>query len=291
MLNILSLNDSDIRSICKDRIESLEYWLRRLIDDVLTKSYGDFFEYKDVKGNRLIRKSIVEAVESRQAADPKRYPRKIDAVLLDDAIDILCKEHLFHNHFKAPLYEAFPDGRAEARTFMSRLVAPRNSLAHANAISSRQAEQVMCYSNDIIESLKKYYQAEGKNQEFNVPLILKVTDSFGNVYMRSQQSRFWDEDIGKDLRDQKEFNLRPGDILWLEVEIDPSFDPVGYKVEWYFDGCESKCHSCKVVIPISIRQVGEIFEVGCNVVSGKEWHRLGHADDHLCFFYKVLPPI
>ncbi len=55
---MLKLEDSEIRNICKEKLESLEHWLRRLIDKILTESYGDFFSHVDDKGDRLIKKKI-----------------------------------------------------------------------------------------------------------------------------------------------------------------------------------------------------------------------------------------
>ena len=188
LTHLSSIKDSEIRSICKEKIESLEHWLRRLIDDMLTPIYGDYFSYTDTLGNRLIKKSLVQQVATRRANEPLRYPRNIDAVLLEDAVNIICKQDLYQNHFKPALVEAFPNGHDEAKTFFDRLLVPRNNLAHANAISIRQAEQIICYSNDVIDSLKIYYRAQGMQEAYDVPLILKVTDSFGNVFTRSQLS-------------------------------------------------------------------------------------------------------
>ncbi|HEX4950262.1 MAG TPA: hypothetical protein VFZ34_26595, partial [Blastocatellia bacterium] len=83
--------DLETRSICKEKIESLEHWLRRLIEDVLRPVYGDYFVYKDASGNRLINSKLSQTVEERRAKEPLRYPRKIDAVLLEDAVNIICK--------------------------------------------------------------------------------------------------------------------------------------------------------------------------------------------------------
>jgi len=106
-IGLQKVTDSELRSICKERIEALEHWLRRLIDDVLTPLYGDYFMHADAKGNRLIRGSLSQQVEERRAKEPSRYPRKIDAVLLEDAVDIICKPELFKNHFSKALYDAF----------------------------------------------------------------------------------------------------------------------------------------------------------------------------------------
>ena len=230
-----TLTDNELRNLCREKLESLEHWLRRLIDQTLSDEYGDYFSYTDDSGNRLIKKSIVEALEERVKKEPSRYHRKIDAVLLSDAIDIICKPQLYE-FFKSALAGAFPDGREEARTFMNRLLDPRNRLAHANSISLRQAEQVICYSNDIIDSMKAYYVTMGTQQEYNVPLILKVTDSFGNTFFRDQLFNGDGAELAKILSEEPKFFLRPGDLLTIEIEVDPAFDPNDYRVNWHVDG-------------------------------------------------------
>jgi hypothetical protein len=288
---IAELKDSSIRSTCKERIEAVEHWLRRLIDDQLAKAYGDYFTFTDPDGNRLLRKALVEKIEARCGLEPARYPRKVDAILLEDSIDIICKEQLFGIHFKDALAGAFPDGRVEARTFMARLLAPRNSLAHANPISIRQAEQVICYSNDIIDSLKKFYTAQGMNEDFNVPLILRVSDSFGNSSSRNQLSR-GNGGILMNYRDRKECFLRPGDVLAIEVEVDPSFEPSEYTIKWSSaKGMSPIPDGLKAVIPITNRQVGEEIDVQCRVISNRDWHRMNGIDDLLIVWFKVLPPL
>jgi len=289
-----NLKDAEMRSICRDKIESLEHWLRRLIDDTLIPIYGDYFSYVDSKGNRLIRGSLSQQVENRRLSEPTRYPRKIDAVLLEDAVDIICKPELFKQHFRKALLEAFPDGREEARTFLNRMLIPRNNLAHANAISIRQAEQIICYSNDVVESLKKYYSELGMQQEYNVPLILKVTDSFGNVFARSQFGDCHDGGIAMSFLDKPNMFLRPGDTLTLELEVDPSFDSTSYKLTW----ASAKGFSTplpdgyKAVIPVTNKQVSQQFDVQCRLTTNKEWHRMHMgADDFLLLYYKVLPPL
>lgn len=289
-----SMKDSEIRSLCKEKIESLEHWLRRLIDDTLTPVYGDYFSYTDSSGNRLIKNSLAQQVAARRASEPLRYPRNIDAVLLEDAVDILCKPDLFQKHFKPAMSAAFPDGRDEARTFLSRLLVPRNNLAHANAISLRQAEQIICYSNDVIESLKSYYRGIGMQQTYDVPLILKVTDSFGNVFTRSQFQPCHDGGIMLMFFDKPDMYLRPGDTLTLELEVDPAYDPNSYSVTWTSTKPWSSAPlvSAKAVIPITNKQVGQQFEVQCRITTNREWHRMHMgADDFLMMCYKVLPPI
>ena len=293
-VNLNSLKDAEIRSLCKEKIESLEHWLRRLIDDTLTPTYGDYFAYTDASGNRLIKNSLAQQVASRRAAEPLRYPRNIDAVLLEDAVDILCKPDLFQNHFRQALTGAFPDGRDEARTFLTRLLVPRNNLAHANAISVRQAEQIICYSNDVIESLKGFYRTMGMQEAYDVPLILRVTDSFGNAFTRTQFGPCHDGGIMLNFFDKPHMHLRPGDSLTLEIEVDPAFDPSTYTVMWASTKAwySTPVTGIKAVIPITNKQVGQQFDIQCRITTTRDWHRMQMGtDDFLMMHYKVLPPI
>jgi hypothetical protein len=291
---LYKLTDDELRSLCREKLESLEYWLRRLIDEKLSASYGDYFSHVDAVGNRLIKKSIVETLEERLKKEPDRYTRKIDAVLLSDAIDVICNPTLFGSYFREPLKLAFPEGREEARTFMYRLLDPRNRLAHANPISVRQAEQVICYSNDIIESLKSHYSEQGMSQEYNVPLILKITDSFGNVFHRSQlQEVSPSGETLKRLDAEPNNYLWPGDTLTVEVEVDPAFDPAEYSISWRFhpSASETVPDGPRAMVHITPKHVSVQFAVTCTVASNKEWHRMGRGvDDKLHLIYKVLPP-
>jgi len=225
-----ALTEDQIRNLCKEKIESLEHWLKRLIDEKLSASHGDYFSYVDGAGNRLIKKGIVDALEKRLKKEPTRYVRKIDAVLFSDAIDIICNPQLY-SIFAPGLRFAFSEGRDEARTFMYRLLDSRNRLYHSNPISLHEAEQVVCYSTDIVESLKQHYGAIGMQSEYNVPTILKFSDSFGNVYFRNQMID-WAGGVMMDLSKQPTSVLWPGDVLTLEIEVDPAFDPTDYTISW-----------------------------------------------------------
>ncbi|MEO8254715.1 MAG: hypothetical protein ABI554_10070, partial [Flavobacterium sp.] len=76
-----------IRSECRNTIENLEIWLRNLIDNELTEKYNtNYLEFINKDGTRLIKKEIVKDAIQRKSNDPNRYPRLIDAMLLDDEI-------------------------------------------------------------------------------------------------------------------------------------------------------------------------------------------------------------
>jgi hypothetical protein len=290
------LSVNEIRDYCKQTIESLEYWLRRLIDETLKNSYGtNYFEAIDKDGSNMINKRIRTSIKTRYDSNSDQFSRIIDASSLDDCIDIICNPVLFQKHFREAFKTAFPDGnsRDETRTFLKRLVEPRNLLYHANPISVRQAEQVICYSHDIIASLKKYYEELKVVQNYNVPMIIKITDSFGNEVHSTQIRR---NNTGRgfyNFNDNERNFLRPGDTLRLEVEVDSSFPRDSYTINWVhsYAGFDIIDDGRSLVLHINNRCVREDFTINCKVTSKEEWHRCGDCDDAVTLLYKVLPPI
>jgi len=82
--------------------------------------------------------------------------------------------------------------------------------------------------------------------------------------------------------------------LGIEVEIDPSFNPSSYTIEWE-DG-ERKIISeykndIKVSFKIEAKNISENFHVACIVISNKTWHKYSDFDDRMDIQYKVLPPL
>ena len=160
------------------KIESLEHWLRRLVDDISTARYGSrYFEQRDAGGQLLLVKKRVDDAIRRRTNEPGRYPRLIDAVVLGDLIAIMCDDSPYPLFREAMTF--FPNGAAETRTFFAQIEAPRNNLAHANGVALRAMEQVLCYSNDVLDSLKDHYWRQGMLKEFDVPEILRLRHSFG----------------------------------------------------------------------------------------------------------------
>lgn len=293
-----NFNDSELRSRCKQKLETLELWLRRLIDQVLGSTFGDYFNHTDAAGNRLIAKRISTLLDDRIQKEPQRYARKIDAVLLDDSISIICHP-VRYQYFRPALEVAFPDGNAEARTFLKRLNDPRNRLAHANPISLHDAERIFCYSSDVIKSISTYYANNNMNQEYNVPLFIRATDSLGHSIHRDQMELMGGGGVEKDFTNASTSYLRPGDTLTIELEVDSTFDASSYKIDWNYRGDwnpktkqSNPIHpGLRAVIEITPRQVSESFTVMCRLITDKDWHRLGEIDDCLILRYRVLPPI
>lgn len=124
-------------------------------------------------------------------------------------------------------------------------------------------------------------------------MILKVTDSFGNVFHRSQLEGVHDGGIMKSFYDDSQYFLRVGDTLTLEVEVDPSFNVDNYSISWSSaKGLNSIQSGKKLVLQITENHVAQQFDIQCRVVTNKGWHRMHMgADDFMIFYYKVLPPI
>ena len=151
----------------------------------------------------------------------------------------------------------------------------------------------MCYTNDIIDSLKKFYADNNMNNTYNVPLILKVIDSFGNTFHREQMENVHDGGIMRVYYNEPQYDLRPGDILTLEVEVDPNFNPDEYTVTWGSGKGFSASipNGTKAVINITDEQVAQQFDVQCRIATNKKWHRMHMgADDFMLVYFRVLPP-
>jgi hypothetical protein len=221
---------------------------------------------------------------------PERYKRPVDAALLDDLITIICKQDTYESCFATALAAAFPLGNEEARNFLNRLLAPRNHLSHANPISIRQAEQVICYSNDVVYALRNFYAMRGKADAYNAPSILRMWDSFGHME-HAQAARADMHNF--DYSDDPASYLRPGDTLTIEIEVDPSFSDEGFMVKWssiHVDEQQGE-RLVKFVLPVENRHVGRELPITIKIISHQDWHRHQMWDDLWRVRYRVLPPM
>jgi len=286
-----TLPESEIRGICIEKLESLEFWLRRLIDELLSETYGDYFSHVRYDGSNLISKSkILKDIEARIANDPERYPKKIDAASLSNAIEIICNPYLFKQHFKRPLKTAFPTGREMALTIFRRLLDPRHRLTHEYPLLPRQAEQVFCYTGDIIDSLKEYYSNKSTDNDCKVPQIVKVVDPLGRILTRNACFYYPNGAIGLSYDDKPEYDLRPGDILTLSVELDESYPANEYSVSWHISKGEEIGIGTTLQMKIETKHVSSSLMILCKVVSDKSWHKIRSSyDDLLGIRLKVLP--
>lgn len=282
-----------IRSECKNTIENLEIWLRNLIDNELTENYNsNYLEFLNEDRTRLIKKEIVKDAIKRKANNPNRYPRLIDAMLLDDEIKIICNPNLYKNIFSKALSSAYPEGNDEARTFLNRLIPIRNKLYHSNPISIREAEKVICYSNDVLDSIKEYYKEKSLEKKYNAPTIIKVSDSIGNVFYSSQIKR---NSTGRGLcetRVSEKNVIYSGDKISIEVEVDSSFIVEDYSVKWVFAKKETTTFEenfNKLTINIENQHVKTDYAIYCSVTSKEDWHRCGDVDDCVAIIYEIAP--
>jgi len=228
-------------------------------------------------------------LSDRQSKDPKRYSRPIDAALLEEEIAIICNPDLYKLYFQDALAGVFPQGSDVARTYLQRLVAPRNALYHANPLSVHDAYRVLCYALDVVQGLKDYYLTINMGQLYNVPTVIRVTDSIGRSanLTASRPSGFAMVDYSND----PSAYLRCGDKLSIEVEIDPAFDPEEYEIRWSVSNVPApQVYGPKFEILLTERFVSTRFCVVCHVTSNKTWHKAGTYDDQIDIAYRVLPP-
>ena len=147
-------------------------------------------------------------------------------------------------------------------------------------------EYTLWISTELIESFKTYYTNKGKQLEYNIPQIIKVTDSFGNIVTRKDFAVHEDYDFSTNPK----FYLRPGDILSITIEHDPSY--VDTDVLYRFGGTsQDYSKSNKVVFEIQYHDVNPRKVIHCQIKSTKKWHKTFNKDDQINLYYKVLPPI
>jgi hypothetical protein len=282
--------EEEIRGISRQTLETLEYWLRQVIDESMKAKYGsDYLNAKDNGGGSILPIKIINKIIERKSVEIERYSRVIDASLLDDLITIICHPKLYDPLFKKYFKFNFPNGINELRLILNRLIDPRNRLSHANPISHRQAQQVICYSNDIIDSIKNYYLENNMYIEYNIPRIIRFKDSFGNEVFFDKTNKF----ANVNFTGKYNSYLRPYDTLEIEIEIDFTFGENEYDIKWMSPKIIPDFgNTKKISMLIEDHHVGSEFNIQCRITSTKSWHRMTDGcDDILYAWYKVLPSI
>lgn len=289
---LYSLSEDELRGRCKKKVESLEYWLRRIIHEKFTKEYGaEYFTKKLENDENVIKGEISKKARARREAQPSRYSRDIDATLLDDLITILCNKKNYSPFFKDAFHYVAPLGEEHLRYILNKIWECRNPLSHANPISVRQGEQLLCYCNDIIDSLKEYYRELGVSAMYNVPTFLKMVDSFGNAIYRDAMTKTSSDTAIVDFHENPSFYFRPSDTYSVELEIDPSFDDSLYMLRWNINHGEINETGNKITLNIENKHVTSVLMIVCKLTTKNEWHKCGTYDDEFCLLLKVLPPI
>lgn len=284
------LKESELRQICKEHIETLEFWLRRLIDIELTTLYGDkYYEIKYDGEHYLFNQKIRDDIAFRIQKESRKFARWIDATLIEHSIEIVCKPNIYSQVFEKVFKNNFKIGNEQLRIHLDRVARVRNTIFHSNPISIRDAEQTICYTNDVIESIKEYYIETNKQKEFNVPTIIRYSDSLGSVEHLGDNR----PDFGIVLN-KRHMKLRCGDKISIEIEVDSTFPPTDYLIEWkvpFFDAAPFQ-NTNRLTVTLDENHIGEHFHIQVLVTSTTEkWHRFKDFDDRLAIMFKVLPPI
>jgi hypothetical protein len=279
-----------LRNHCREVLETLEIWLKNIIDYKLTKEYGNnYFQAILPDEKFLIKKSIREDAIKFHNTDKIRYPRVVDACTLDNLIEIVSNPKIYKMHFKEAFKEAFPDGHSEMKTFLNRLKSPRNNLSHANPISIRQAERIICYSNDIISSLKNYYIQVNMAKKFNVPTITAYNDSLGNRVHVNQFNKSSAYNF-LNYRNSEEKFLTYGEYHSFEIETDTTYKD-NFTVTWSINGLKQIefTNKKKISFKIEKNHIGVNFSIICKIISNNDWHKCGDYDDMLMILIDVYP--
>ena len=282
---MIRLSEKEMRNSVKETLESFEHWSRRIINDKLIEKYGkDYFDIKLENGEQLIKGDILRTIADRMRDNPTRFPRKIDAILLDDIAYFLCKDSFYKDLFKTILENDF-SGQEEVRKHIEILKNIRNKLYHGNSISYREAEKAICYSHDFIDCYKAYYVKAGKEKEYNVPFFTKVEDSLGRCAYR-------DETKLEKLSLACEINkLRPGDVYKIWVEVDANFPEDFYEISWWMNDKQVAVGKEFVFTP-TMDMVSSMQFVYCSLKTKRAWHKYKtHDDGFNTLIGEILPPI
>lgn len=282
MLNQIKIDDQKKES--RSRIESVENWLRRIINEELTKKYGQ--DYIDSEINKEIRLSIKKRFES----SPEKYSRMIDASDLSHLIRIFCNPKFYGDIFRKYQEAFYPQNMSQGDKYLlflfTRLYKIRCDLSHANEISIKDFEFVLYFTSAQINSYINFYTKAGKMMDYDVPKILEIRDSFGSSIQRKDFNKYEEHDF---TTDSKKY-LRPGDVISLEVTLDPCYQDV--KSQFRFGGADQDySYDNKLIYTIKNSDVCEKKVIHCQVRSDKDWHRQFNMDDQIHLYYKVLPPI
>lgn len=281
MDELVRQHGGDERTVIARRyLDSAEAWLRRLLHEELVQIIGP--EYITAgEWNEGIKNRVKKEVQK----EPEEFTRQVDATVLAHLIDMTCDPNHWPKWADA-LSSAYPDGPDEARTFLGRLKHIRNDVQHGRVCTGRQLEQAICYSNDLIDSIKDHFRRNGLGREFNVPTFIRAYDNLGNNEHLAPGHHFRTSNFSAGSKG----TLHPGETLIAEVEVDPTFDPSGYTVMWWLKTGTERGHGAKAVIPLTNAHVRERIELQFQLRTHRDWHRTGTYDDVLDLFYKVLPP-
>lgn len=284
-----SISEEQLRSICRVNIEAFEKWARTIIHNELANDLGaGYFDMELAPDVPVVKKDIRDKADVMLKNNPQRFKRKIDTLFLEELIYLLCRNDLYKKYFKEFLDPIYPDGNAEVRTFLKRLIPIRNSLSHSNPISIRDAERCICYTNDFIDGVKRYFYEKGDERVFNTPNAIKLNDSLGNEFYLNKDKSFELIYIHREGTQQLyQFHLGEKYSAWLT--LDPSYDLGEYIFNWNIGG-RKVGDSSRLDIEITEDMIRERCAIYCTIKSTKSWHRYNGYDQQFAVMFQVLPP-
>ena len=282
------LSSDQIETSCRRRIESCELWLRRLVHDAFLPKFGtDYINLATYppNGDHVFSAGTRKNAGMRWLNAPGRAPRAVDMLLFDDLGVAIGKVPVYEEFFRAALGPRISLGPEHVRQMMEALVPIRNKLSHANGVSLSmlEAERALCYCNDIISAIQAHYATISMSDQFPAPQFTRVSDSLGNVWHpASTRSRFASVQ-----------NLRSGDSIRFEVEVDSTFAPDEYDIAWTVNNIPRPETARGPVFSLTLtdRHVSVEFTVSASLVSKRSWHRHATFDDSTVLDYKVFPPL
>ena len=277
----------ELRQFSRSNLETLEIWARRLIHEKMTEKYGsNYINTQKADGNYLVKSEIRKHIKTMLEKEPSRFHRAVDTLFVDHIVYFLCHPDWYRELFKPALDYIYPQGKDEAREFLNRLIPIRNPLSHSNPITMHDVERAICYSHDFVEGLKMYYKDRGEEQVWNVPKIIKVCDSFGNVFDNIDEQGFTYKILNVPQ------TTRCGETYSVYVEVDSSFDVNEYDIVWSINKeIVEHRNSSKLTYTFSFGDVSENMYIWCKIISHKKWHKHIYHDSAICLHLQVLPPI
>lgn len=278
------INSEALHLACRQRLDTLELWLKRIVHDELSDAFGDYLNARR-NGIPVLRGNIQRWVNSRRAERPDlgKHRRPVDDMTLEQLIGLICHGTYFHTCFTQPFQLCFGLKREQLEVILDRLRRARNRLSHTQRISVHDAQRVLCYGDDIILSLKHYYKKKGKESDMNRPVFTRFWDSLGHDMHITSSKREWNY--------TNDLALRPGDPLHLHVEVDTSFNPDTYDINWTIGHRMTKIgtgHDCHLVLtPAHVNMMCSIQAT--LIARTDQGHRHGDYDDFVRILCKVCP--
>ena len=107
---LYTYTEEELRSFCRQSIESLEMWARRLIHEKLIEKYGaSYVNHKTSEENYLIKREVRDHIQSMLQNNRGRFHRDVDTLFFEHIIYFLCNQiQIWHIIYKNANLEGLP---------------------------------------------------------------------------------------------------------------------------------------------------------------------------------------